>query len=80
PGLAYDPIERKLVAWAGGDTVYLIDAEADTCEPRVVAGDPGPQQENGTHGRFRYFASLDAFVLINAMDRDAYVLRLRASP
>lgn len=77
PGLDYDPVEARLVGWAGGDTVYLIDAVADSCEPRRVAGDPGPQQEDGTHGRFRYFPSIDAFVLVNAMDEDAYLLRLR---
>ncbi|MCC7541178.1 MAG: hypothetical protein IT379_33475 [Deltaproteobacteria bacterium] len=77
PGLAYDPVEQKLVGWAGGSTVYVVDAVADTCERRTLDGGPDEPQANGTNGRFRYFTSLDAFVLINAIDEDAWVLRLR---
>jgi hypothetical protein len=79
PGLAWDPVERRLVGWAGGDTVYLVDPVAESCEARTFEGGPGPQQPNGTNGRFRYFGSIDAFALVNAVDQNAFLLRLRGA-
>jgi hypothetical protein len=80
PGMAYDPVEQKIIAWAGGDSVYAIDADAETCEERTFPGGPGDQQPNGTNGRFRYFGSIDAYALVNAFEQNAYLLRLRPVP
>jgi hypothetical protein len=77
PGLAYDSEQKVVVGWAGGGTVYLIDLAARTCATRVFSQDaPGPQLQNGTHGRFRYFPSLRGFVLANDPDDDVYLLKL----
>lgn len=77
PGLAFDPVQRVIVGWAGGDTVYLFNPDTKSCSPLSYAGGPGPQQPDGTHGRFRYFEKPDAFAVVNAYDENAYVLRLR---
>jgi hypothetical protein len=77
PGLAYDSEQKVVVGWAGGGTVYLIDLAARKCATRVFSENaPGPQLENGTHGRFRYFPSLRGFVLANDPDDDVYLLKL----
>jgi hypothetical protein len=76
PGLAYDPISQRVVGWAGGDTVYLLDASTHSCTPLTFPDGPGPQQMNGTNGRFRYFPAYDAFALVNDMSQNAFVLQL----
>lgn len=76
PGLAYDPVQKLVVGWAGGDTVYLFDPETRTCTPRTYAGGPGAAQEHGTNGRFRYFPELGIFAVVNDWKQDAFVLRL----
>lgn len=76
PGLAYDPVEDKLVGWAGGDTVYLFDADTKSCTTTQYGGGPGAQNGNGTMGRFRYFASLKVFAVVNDWQQNAYTLRL----
>jgi hypothetical protein len=77
PALSYDPIERRIVGWAGGDTVLLLDPSAATCEARVFPGGPGAAEDGGTHGRMRYFPSLDAHVLVNRASQNAFALRIR---
>lgn len=76
PGVAYDPVQKKIVAWAGGDTVYVFDPSSKICAPMTFPEGPGKQQNNGTLGRFRYFPSLGVFALVNDWKQDAYVLRL----
>jgi hypothetical protein len=80
PGLAYDPVQRVIVGWSGGGTVYAFNPDTKTCTPVTYPNGPGNPQHNGTHGRFRYFAKLDLFALVNDVGQDAYVLRLRPSP
>jgi hypothetical protein len=53
----------------------LCDA-LQSCEERTFGGGPGPQNENGTMGRFRYFPDFGVFAVVNDIDRDAYTLRL----
>jgi len=76
PGLAYDPVRKVVVGWAGGDTIYLFNADSASCTTLTFPGGPGPQQHNGTHGRFRYFEKLDVFALVNDSGQNAFVLRL----
>lgn len=77
PGLAYDPTQRVIVGWAGGNTVYQFDPDNKSCTPVTFPDGPGEQQHNGTHGRWRYFSSMDLFALVNDASQDAYVLRIR---
>jgi hypothetical protein len=76
PGLAYDPVQDKLVGWAGGDSVYVLDLDAKSCQVVTHAGGPGPQQMNGTMGRFRYLEAPAVFAVVNDWKQNAFTLRL----
>ena len=76
PGLAYDPIQKVVVGWAGGNTVYLFNPDTKTCTPVTYPNGPGAAQTNGTHGRFRYFPNLGVFAVVNDVDQNAYTLRI----
>lgn len=84
PGLAYDPTLDRIIGWAGGSTVYVIDTRQATAVTPTIACNAltsypnGPQAEqiNGTFGRFRYFPSSDIFVLLNDWAQNAFALRL----
>lgn len=78
PGLVYRADLDKLVAWAGGGSVYTFDIATKvwTKHDAITAVAPGPQPTRGTHGRFIYVPSLDVFVAVNAEDRNVFVYRL----
>jgi hypothetical protein len=80
PGLAYDPVQDKIVGWAGGNTVYLFDTPTLTCATVTYSGGPPAQQINGTYGRWRYFPSLNIFALVNDWKQNAFTLRLTPAP
>jgi hypothetical protein len=79
PGVAYDSAQKRIVAWAGGDSVYIFDPMSKVCRAEAFPDGPGNQQGNGTLGRFRYFPSLGIFALVNDWKQDAYILRLARS-
>ena len=76
PGLAYDPVQDRIVGWAGGDSVYVFDAEKQSCNEVSYPNGPGPEAELGVYGRWRYFPSLGVFVLVNTAGKNVYTLRL----
>jgi hypothetical protein len=76
PGFAYDSKEDRLVGWAGGDTLYLFDADKKACSAVKYGGGPGAANENGTFGRFRYFPALNVFAVVNDAHANAYTLKL----
>ncbi len=76
PGLAFDTSQNKLVGWAGGGDVYVLDTATKTCTKRSYPGGPGPAQGNGTYGRFRYFPKLGVFVVVTDWQKNAFALRL----
>ena len=78
PGLAYDPVQNRIVGWVGGDTVYVYNPDTDSCTTQTYTGGPGAQQPNGTFGRFRYFPPLGVFAVVNNWTENAYTLRLTA--
>jgi hypothetical protein len=80
PGLAYDPVQRMVVGWVGGNSVYLFDPDRKVCTEKTFPGGPGQAQQKGTNGRFRYFPELGAFALVNDWKTNAYVLRLTGYP
>jgi hypothetical protein len=80
PGLAYDPVQDKIVGWAGGNTVYLFDSSTFTCTAVTYPGGPPAQQANGTYGRWRYFPALNLFALVNDWKQNAFTLRLTPAP
>lgn len=76
PGFDYDSSRAQMVGWAGNNMVFLYDSTLDACTRQEFPGGPGPQQPNGTFGRFRYFPDLGIFALINDSRENAYILRL----
>lgn len=80
PGFDFHPRSERLVAWAGGADVYLLDARSWrwTRRPPEPGSrvDPGRPLSTGTYGRFRYVPDLDLFVLMNGVQRNVFVYRL----
>jgi hypothetical protein len=76
PGLAYDPVQDKLVGWVGGNQAVVLDLDKKACTTLTFPGGPGPAQVNGTMGRFRYFDTLRVFVVVNDWKQNAFALRL----
>jgi hypothetical protein len=77
PGLAYDPIADRIVAWHGGSNVYTLNM--DTGAWTLVstgAGPTGTAPTQGTFGRFGYVPAFRVFVLVNDIDQNAWVFRL----
>lgn len=80
PGLAFDPVTGRIVAWNGGDTVYSLDLETGIWTPTTYPGGPGPALENGTFKRWSYSAASGVFVVVNAMTRNAFAFRMSPPP
>lgn len=70
PGLAYDPVTDRIIAWSGGADVYSLDVEtsaweritpdaANTINPGAVTA------SGGVYGRFRYIPDDNVFILVN---------------
>jgi hypothetical protein len=76
PGLAYDPVSDRIVAWHGGDTVYSLNLDTNVWTPSTIAGGPGAPQVNGTIKRWSYSPASGVFVLVNDVDQNAYTFRL----
>jgi hypothetical protein len=77
PGVAYDPVADRIVAWHGGGNVYALNM--DTGAWTQVATGPGPTTSaptQGTFGRWAYVPQYRVFVLINSTDENAWVFRL----
>jgi Bacterial Ig domain len=75
-GAAWDPVQKLIVGWTGGNSVTLFNPLTNSCSSVTYSGGPGAQQNNGTFGRFRYFPALGVFVLVNDWAQNAYALRL----
>ncbi len=77
PGIAFDPVANRIVAWHGGNSVYALDL-ATAAWTQVAAGIgpnvPAPQQ--GTYGRWSYFPQYGVFALVNSIDQNAFVFRV----
>jgi hypothetical protein len=76
PGLAYDPVTDRIVAWNGGDSVYSLDLDTGTWAATAAAGGPGPALGNGTFKRWSYSPTSGVFVLVNSMHGNAWAFRL----
>jgi len=76
PGVAYDPVQDRMVGWAGGNTVFLYNMDTDSCTSVTFPNGPPTQQALGTYGRFRYFPKLNVFALVNDANQNAFTLRL----
>lgn len=83
PGIAYHPQLKQMIAWAGGNKVYVLDLEKNAWTAIPQDGDPGPAICNGTYGRWAYSPKSNGFVTYNWYENNAFLLRLappRLSP
>lgn len=78
-GMAYDSLQKLIVFWNGGDTVYEYNPDANSCTSVTYPGGPGAPAGTGTWSRFRYFPALGVFVVVNRFNENAYALRLSVS-
>jgi hypothetical protein len=78
PGFVYDPVQKLMVGWAGGNTAYIYNPDTDSCSTATYSGGPTTIQGNGTYGRFAYSPALGVFVVANSIDTNVYSLRLTA--
>lgn len=79
PGLSYHPPSGKIVGWAGGDAVYVLDLATASWTPQVFSGGlPAAvgQTETGTFHRWSWVPALGAFVAVNSVDNNAFLFRL----
>jgi hypothetical protein len=78
PGLAYDPVSQRIVAWNGGDSVYSLNLGTRVWTATTLSGGPGAVSStgHGTFGRWRYSPSTGVFVLLNATGQNGFTFRL----
>jgi len=77
PGLAYDPVSDRMVAWNGGNTVYSLNLDTNTWTGVSYSGGPAAVSA-GTFGRWQYSPVSDVFVSINDADLNATIFRLNS--
>jgi hypothetical protein len=82
PGLEYDQVIDKLVAWAGGVDVYTLDTNTWVWKRVLPAATntvvPTNQQAHGTYGRFRYVPSLNVYIAVNQTRENVYFYKMSA--
>ena len=82
PGFCYVPPLDRFVAWSKGADVYTLDLDAKrwTKHPPAPSNTviPGPAQQWGTFGRFRYVASKNVFILCNSVKQNVFIYRMTA--
>ena len=76
PGLAFDPVTGRIVAWNGGDTVYSLELETGVWTPTTYPGGPGAALRRGTYKRWSYSPASGVFVVVNMMRSNAFAFRL----
>jgi hypothetical protein len=77
PGVDYDPVADRIVAWHGGSNVWALNM--DTGAWTQVATNQGPTAAapgQGTFGRWGYIPQYKVFALINDIDQNAWVFKL----
>ena len=78
PGVAYDPVADRIVAWSGGSNVYALNMDTGRVEPsrQHPRAPPGSHPYKGIFGRWAYIPQYRVFALINSVDENAWVFRL----
>lgn len=78
PGVEYDPVADRIVAWCGGGNVYTLDMDARVWTEQIGVGStvPGPALAAGTYGRFAYMPEYDTFIVVNSTTSDVFIYRL----
>ncbi|MEK6882147.1 MAG: hypothetical protein AABY22_21195, partial [Nanoarchaeota archaeon] len=74
PGIAYDQAEDRIIAWQGGNP-FALNMETKVWTQLTFSNNPGSGLIRGTNGRWSYVPSINSFVLVNGVDKDAYLFR-----
>lgn len=78
PGIDYDPVTDKIVAWIGGSAVYTLDMDTKAWKKinttGMVVPDTPPSQ--GIYNRWRYIPSKNAFIVVNGIDQNVFIYKL----
>jgi hypothetical protein len=77
PGIGYDAVADRIVAWHGGREVYALNM--DTGVWTQVATNAGPTAaapHQGTFGRWDWIPAYRVFAMVNDIDQNAWVFRL----
>jgi DNA-binding beta-propeller fold protein YncE len=75
PGLAYDSVNKHIVGWNGGDTVYALDLDTLAWTATTRSGGPGAAADTGTFKRWSYSSKNGIFVVVNGADENVYTFR-----
>lgn len=80
PGVEYDPVTDRLVAWSESspNVVYSLNLDTATWSSVTSSGGPTPVG-NGTSGRWRYSAKSNVFVLANSVNDNMVIFRPTAA-
>ena len=79
-GLEFDPVIRKIVAYSGGEMIYLFNPTTlhweriSPAQTNTVS--PGPPSSTGTFGRFRYIPSKNAYIVVHDADTNVFFYKL----
>jgi hypothetical protein len=79
PGISYDPVADRIVAWHGGKNVYALNMDTQAWTAYSPASGPtssAPSQ--GTYGRWNYVPGYSVFAMVNSIDENGWVFRLSA--
>ena len=85
PGLAFDSIRNVIVAWDGSDrgttpeTVYNLDLDTAQWVAYTAPGGPAGGGTTGTFGRWQFVPNLNAFVVVNSVDENAFLFEADTS-
>jgi hypothetical protein len=82
PGLAYDPVQNKIIAWLGdGHNVTVFDAGTNTCTLQTYGSGPPAlsSTQAGVFGHFRYFPTLGVFALYTDTLQNGWILRMTSA-
>jgi hypothetical protein len=77
PGVEYDPVTDRIVAWGedSPNVVYSLNLDTREWTSTTFTGGPTPAG-NGTFGRWRYSPASNVFVLANRVDDNVVIMRL----
>lgn len=76
PGVGYDPVGDRIVAWSGGSNVYALNMDSGVWTQ--IATNQGPTSAApvpGTFGRFGYVPAYGVFAMVNSIDENAWVFK-----
>lgn len=80
PGVTYDPVRDRIVAWDGsstspmGQTVFSLNLDTKVWSAETYAGGPSLRGA-GAFGKWRYVPKLNAIVVVNSVDENAFLFR-----